>query len=149
MWFLWVQEFCILLIQSLLNIWWCNQEVTLIQSTYEVLITVLTFSVVLTWRKEYFEAALIVVHLTPSSPTPSILPVFLHGSVVDIDQLKLIMTLVGTPEPELLMKISSESVSVKYHPAQFCHTAPSCLCLCCLCVARDSPHYPVFCDHYL
>lgn len=32
-------------------------------------------------------------------------------SVVDIDQLKLIMTLVGTPEPELMMKMSSESVS--------------------------------------
>uniref|UniRef100_A0A8D3D5I9 mitogen-activated protein kinase n=1 Tax=Scophthalmus maximus TaxID=52904 RepID=A0A8D3D5I9_SCOMX len=30
-----------------------------------------------------------------------------------IDQLKLIMMLVGTPGPELLMKISSESVSVK------------------------------------
>lgn len=31
--------------------------------------------------------------------------------VVDIDQLKLIMMLVGTPGPELLMKSSSESVS--------------------------------------
>uniref|UniRef100_A0A7N9ALR1 mitogen-activated protein kinase n=1 Tax=Mastacembelus armatus TaxID=205130 RepID=A0A7N9ALR1_9TELE len=36
-----------------------------------------------------------------------------------IDQLKLIMMLVGTPGPELLMKISSESVSVKYHTNQF------------------------------
>lgn len=72
-------------------------------------------------------------HLSPlsPSPTPSIPPVFLHVSVVDIDQLKLIMMLVGTPGPELLMKISSESVSVEYHPAQFCHSAPSCLCLCC------------------
>uniref|UniRef100_A0A673A9A6 mitogen-activated protein kinase n=1 Tax=Sphaeramia orbicularis TaxID=375764 RepID=A0A673A9A6_9TELE len=34
-----------------------------------------------------------------------------------IDQLKLIMMLVGTPGPELLMKISSESVSVKHNPA--------------------------------
>jgi len=32
--------------------------------------------------------------------------------LLDIDQLKLIMMLVGTPGPELLMKISSESVSV-------------------------------------
>ncbi|XP_068453436.1 mitogen-activated protein kinase 14A isoform X1 [Clinocottus analis] len=34
-----------------------------------------------------------------------------------IDQLKLIMLLVGTPGPELLMKISSESVSSKRHPS--------------------------------
>lgn len=40
---------------------------------------------------------------------PPSLPVFLHVSVVDIDQLKLIMMLVGTPGPEFLMKISSES----------------------------------------
>lgn len=32
---------------------------------------------------------------------------------VDIDQLKLIMLLVGTPGPELLKKLSSESVSSK------------------------------------
>lgn len=32
-------------------------------------------------------------------------------SNVDIDQLKLIMLLVGTPGPELLTKMSSESVS--------------------------------------
>lgn len=31
---------------------------------------------------------------------------------IDIDQLKLIMLLVGTPGPDLLMKISSDSVSV-------------------------------------
>lgn len=37
--------------------------------------------------------------------------VFLYHVLVDIDQLKLIMMLVGTPGPELLMKISSESVS--------------------------------------
>lgn len=37
--------------------------------------------------------------------------VFLYRVPVDIDQLKLIMMLVGTPGPELLMKISSESVS--------------------------------------
>ena len=37
--------------------------------------------------------------------------VFLYRVPVDIDQLKLIMLLVGTPGPELLMKISSESVS--------------------------------------
>uniref|UniRef100_A0A8C2Z8G5 mitogen-activated protein kinase n=1 Tax=Cyclopterus lumpus TaxID=8103 RepID=A0A8C2Z8G5_CYCLU len=36
-----------------------------------------------------------------------------------IDQLKLIMLLVGTPGPELLMKISSESVSSKRHPRFF------------------------------
>ncbi|KTG46530.1 hypothetical protein cypCar_00015316 [Cyprinus carpio] len=34
---------------------------------------------------------------------------FLHLILLDIDQLKLIMLLVGTPGPELLMKISSES----------------------------------------
>ena len=37
--------------------------------------------------------------------------VFLYRVLVDIDQLKLIMMLVGTPGPGLLMKISSESVS--------------------------------------
>lgn len=36
---------------------------------------------------------------------------FLYRVPLDIDQLKLIMMLVGTPGPELLMKISSESVS--------------------------------------
>ncbi|KAG7238353.1 hypothetical protein INR49_031069 [Caranx melampygus] len=45
-----------------------------------------------------------------------------------IDQLKLIMMLVGTPGPELLMKISSESVSVKNHPHPwFYRSAPPCL----------------------
>ncbi|KAL7408372.1 hypothetical protein ABVT39_022357 [Epinephelus coioides] len=48
-------------------------------------------------------------HPLSPDPTLSIPPVFLHVSAVDIDQLKLIMTLVGTPGPELLMKISSES----------------------------------------
>ncbi|KAF3856068.1 hypothetical protein F7725_016791, partial [Dissostichus mawsoni] len=47
----------------------------------------------------------------------------------NIDQLKLIMMLVGTPGPELLMKSSSESVSVKYHPAP-----PACVCVA---LARD------------
>ena len=42
-------------------------------------------------------------------------PVFLYLTRVDIDQLKLIMLLVGTPGPELLMKISSESVSPRRH----------------------------------
>lgn len=37
--------------------------------------------------------------------------------------------LVGTPGPELLMKISSEPVSDKYNPT------PSFACLCGLCVA--------------
>uniref|UniRef100_A0A671YWR3 mitogen-activated protein kinase n=1 Tax=Sparus aurata TaxID=8175 RepID=A0A671YWR3_SPAAU len=36
-----------------------------------------------------------------------------------IDQLKLIMLLVGTPGPELLMKISSESVSSQRYPRFF------------------------------
>ncbi|XP_043356267.1 mitogen-activated protein kinase 14 isoform X5 [Chelonia mydas] len=35
--------------------------------------------------------------------------IFLYGSPLDIDQLKLILRLVGTPGPELLKKISSES----------------------------------------
>lgn len=65
----------------------------------------------------------------PPSPSPSIPSVFLHVSVVDIDQLQLIMTLVGSPGPELLMKISSEFVSVKYHPAHFCHAVPFLLVL--------------------
>lgn len=37
--------------------------------------------------------------------------VFLYCVPVEIDQLKLIMMLVGTPGPEHLMKISSDSVS--------------------------------------
>lgn len=44
---------------------------------------------------------------------------------VDIDQLKLIMLLVGTPGPELLMKMSSETVSVMFGgccTVCFCHT---------------------------
>uniref|UniRef100_A0A7N8YMG7 mitogen-activated protein kinase n=1 Tax=Mastacembelus armatus TaxID=205130 RepID=A0A7N8YMG7_9TELE len=54
-----------------------------------------------------------------------------------IDQLKLIMMLVGTPGPELLMKISSESVSVKYHTNQFVAlplllVLPRVLCQCVL-----------------
>lgn len=43
-----------------------------------------------------------------SHPIPCI---FLYFALKDIDQLKLILMLVGTPEPELLMKISSDSVS--------------------------------------
>lgn len=43
-----------------------------------------------------------------SHPIPC---VFLYFALKDIDQLKLIMMLVGTPGPELLMKISSDSVS--------------------------------------
>lgn len=66
---------------------------------------------------------------------PPSLPVFLHVSVVDIDQLKLIMMLVGTPGPELLMKISSESVSFEHRPIQFCCAAP----LACVCVASALP----------
>uniref|UniRef100_A0A8C1YRK9 mitogen-activated protein kinase n=1 Tax=Cyprinus carpio TaxID=7962 RepID=A0A8C1YRK9_CYPCA len=38
-----------------------------------------------------------------------------------IDQLKLIMLLVGTPGPELLMKISSESVSLIYLGSVYLH----------------------------
>lgn len=37
--------------------------------------------------------------------------IFLYSPPVDIDQLKLILRLVGTPGAELLKKISSESVS--------------------------------------
>lgn len=77
----------------------------------------------------------VVLSLLSPSPTPSIPPVFLHVRVVDIDQLKLIMMLVGTPGPELLMKISSESVSVKYHPTRLCCTAPPA----CVCVASVLP----------
>uniref|UniRef100_A0A3Q1GI62 mitogen-activated protein kinase n=1 Tax=Acanthochromis polyacanthus TaxID=80966 RepID=A0A3Q1GI62_9TELE len=42
-----------------------------------------------------------------------------------IDQLKRIMVLVGKPGDEFMMKMSSEAVSVKYHPTRFCCTAPS------------------------
>lgn len=45
-----------------------------------------------------------------SSPLSSIWSSFTEHPV-DIDQLKLIMLLVGTPGPELLKKLSSESVS--------------------------------------
>lgn len=57
-----------------------------------------------------------MLHMRSPSWTPSIFFFFwffLHVSVIDIDQLKLIMMLVGTPGPELLVKISSDSVSVK------------------------------------
>lgn len=37
--------------------------------------------------------------------------IFLYSPPLDIDQLKLILRLVGTPGAELLKKISSESVS--------------------------------------
>lgn len=40
--------------------------------------------------------------------------IFLYGPSLDIDQLKLILRLVGTPGPELLKKISSESVSLHF-----------------------------------
>ncbi|KAH1172477.1 hypothetical protein KIL84_008095 [Mauremys mutica] len=51
----------------------------------------------------------------------SLLSIFLYGSPLDIDQLKLILRLVGTPGPELLKKISSESArnyiqSLSYMP---------------------------------
>lgn len=42
---------------------------------------------------------------------PQTFLVFLYHLFVEIDQLNLIMKYVGTPGPELLMKISSESVS--------------------------------------
>ncbi|POI35480.1 hypothetical protein CIB84_000769 [Bambusicola thoracicus] len=47
--------------------------------------------------------------------------IFLYGPSLDIDQLKLILRLVGTPGPELLKKISSESArnyiqSLSYMP---------------------------------
>ncbi|KAJ7421009.1 Mitogen-activated protein kinase 14 [Willisornis vidua] len=51
----------------------------------------------------------------------SSLCIFLYGPSLDIDQLKLILRLVGTPGPELLKKISSESArnyiqSLSYMP---------------------------------
>lgn len=49
--------------------------------------------------------------------------VFLYRLLVDIDQLKLILMLVGTPGPDLLMKISSESVSSQIH-ARFFPSSP-------------------------
>lgn len=58
-------------------------------------------------------------HPPPFWPHPFF--VFLHVSVLDIDQLNRIMLLVGNPGPELLTKISSDSVSVTYHPAHSCH----------------------------
>lgn len=50
---------------------------------------------------------------SPSSSSIAIPAYFFSFMLLfkDIDQLKLIMLLVGTPGPELLMKISSESVS--------------------------------------
>lgn len=51
---------------------------------------------------------------------------FSFTCMVDIDQLKLIMMLVGTPGPELLMKISSESVSVQQPVVSLL-----CVALCC------------------
>uniref|UniRef100_A0A8C2GF55 mitogen-activated protein kinase n=1 Tax=Cyprinus carpio TaxID=7962 RepID=A0A8C2GF55_CYPCA len=44
-----------------------------------------------------------------------------------IDQLKLIMLLVGTPGPELLMKISSESVSLIYLGSVYLLKTPVCV----------------------
>lgn len=88
----------------------------------------------------------------PSVPvTSSILSVFLHVSVVDIDQLKLIMMLVGTPGPELLMKISSESVSAI--PSSFvlfiCFFLFFCIAHppCCLCVAL-ALYFTTWCQCY-
>ena len=94
-----------------------------------------------------FQLYLLYLSILSPYPTPSIPPVFLHVSVVDIDQLKLIMMLVGTPGPKLMMKISSESVSVMHHPTQFLLHCPSCLCLCCLCVAlaRDGQSSLLLC----
>lgn len=62
-----------------------------------------------------------MLYLSPSlssphhPPSP---PVFLHVSVVDIDQLMHIIELVGTPEPELMEEFFSASVSVKNQPAK-------------------------------
>lgn len=71
---------------------------------------------------------------------------FLHASVIDIDQLKLIMMLVGTPGPELLMKISSDSVSVK-RPIHLSVVASSLPCLCvALAVVRGIPSVDVHCS---
>lgn len=75
-----------------------------------------------------------------SSPT-SLCSIFLHVNVIDIDELKLIMLLVGTPGPELLMKISSESVSVR-HP-RFC--CSSFLALHLLCSRNGFPVW-LFCS---
>lgn len=75
---------------------------------------------------------------TPWASHPSLLhlpsthPVFLHVIVVDIDQLQRILYLVGTPGPELSMKISSESVSVKKSKPLCSSSAtlppPACVC---------------------
>lgn len=72
------------------------------------------------------------------SSAPSMPTVFLHMSVLDVDQLWRIMRLVGTPEPQLLKKISSESVSVKCRFSNLCCTAPSWLGLICLCRPTES-----------
>jgi len=60
-----------------------------------------------------------------SLPIPCI---FLYFALKDIDQLKLIMMLVGTPGPEFLMKVSSESVSVSVLPEfdSLCVAMPIC-----------------------
>lgn len=77
------------------------------------------------------------LNLSPS-PSPSIPPVFLHVSVLDIDQLNLIMTLVGTPAPELVMKISSESVRVL---PWFFFSHCSCLCFLCVALTRVTVYF--------
>lgn len=70
--------------------------------------------------------------------------VFLYRVPVDIDQLKLIMLLVGTPGPELLMKISSESVSSQRYARFFSNrfSAPNlplcCTITWCVCYLTDS-----------
>lgn len=101
-------------------------------------------------RPDLFRQSLHPLSLSPLSllHLPSTHPVFLHVIVVDIDQLQRILYLVGTPGPELSMKISSESVSVKKQKTsllKLCHSAPSCLCLRSLLLAW----FPVWFIHYL
>lgn len=74
-------------------------------------------------------ATLTIVSTSNNRPPPF---VFLHVSVLDIDQLNRIMLLVGNPGPELMTKMSSDSVSVTNHPAPFCHSALPFLCLRCI-----------------
>lgn len=77
-------------------------------------------------------ATLTIVSIS-NNPPPRPPPfVFLHARVLDIDQLNRIMLLVGNPGPELMTKMSSDSVSVTNHPAPFCHSALSFLCLRCI-----------------
>lgn len=52
-------------------------------------------------------------------------PVGISLSRADIDQLKRIMEVVGTPSPEVLAKISSEHVS-HHPPAPSANQAPGC-----------------------